>query len=121
MTRHVKSGTGWRLGWDSDAPRFKGLVGGEVWSVELTEAEFKDFCRLVSQLSDTMTQMASELMDEEKITCEAESDRLWLEVSGYPHAYDLRFILLTDRRAEGGWPAEVVADVIRASQTLNVF
>ena len=53
---------------------------------------------MLCQLVDTMSQMSAELMDEEKISCEAETDLLWLEVEGYPHSYSLRLILNCDRR-----------------------
>jgi hypothetical protein len=121
MVRHVKQGAGWRLGWDSKAIEFKGLVGGEAWALELTEAEFSDFCRLVTQLTHTIEQLRSELMAEEKISCELESDLLWIEAEGYADRYDLHFILLTGRRGEGSWPASIVPELLQAIQTLNVF
>lgn len=121
MSRQIKSGTGWRLGWDPDAPEFKGLVGSDIWSLELTETELDDLCRLASQLADTMADMTAELMDEERIACEAESGQVWVEVEGYPHAYDLRFILLSGRRGEGGWPASVAPALLQAMKTLKVF
>ena len=121
MARLVKSGLGWRLGWDAEAEIFKGLVGTDDWSLELTEAELHDFCRLVCQLAETMTQMSSELMDEETIACEAESDRLWLEAEGYPHAYSLHVMLLTGRRGEGRWDATAVPALIQAAQSTTVF
>ena len=121
MSRQVKSGAGWRLGWDPNASEFNGLIGGEDWALELTAAELDDFCRLVAQLSQTMSQMANELMEEEAIACEAESDLLWLEVQGYPQAYSLHCMLLTGRGGEGSWPAPVVPDLIQAAQTLRVF
>lgn len=121
MGRLLKSGSGWRIGWDAEAPEFKGLVGGDHWAIELTEPELQDFSRLLERLSSTMQQMTTELMDEEAITCEAESDRLWLEVEGYPHAYSLRLILLTGRRAEGFWAAPATAQLLQALQTLQFF
>lgn len=121
MERVVKSGEGWRIGWNPNSDEFKGLVAGENWAIELTEAELNDFCRLLGQLADTMSQMTAELMDEEKIACEAESDRLWMEVEGYPHAYNVHFILNAGRRAEGTWPAAAVPGLVQAVQTLMVF
>lgn len=121
MTRQIKSGSGWRLGWDGDATEFCGLVGGDNWAIELTEAEFSDFCRLTLQLAETMSQMSQELMAEERICCEVESDRLWLEAEGYPHAYGLHFILLTGRRGEGGWTETAVTELVQAVQMLHVF
>jgi Domain of unknown function (DUF1818) len=121
MARFVKSGKGWRVGWDDSPTQFQGLIGTEDWAVELTPAEFDDFCRLAQQLSETMGQMQTELMDEEAIACEAESDWVWLEAEGYPQAYSLRFILLSDRRVEGKWEAAAVAELLPAVQSLKVF
>lgn len=121
MAQIIKSGTGWRIGWNPDAEVFKGLVGTDTWALELTEAELNDFCRLLHQLAEAMRQMSSELMDEEAIACEAESDLLWLEVEGYPHAYSLHLILLTGRGGEGCWTASAVPELIRSVQLLKVF
>jgi hypothetical protein len=121
MNRVVKSGNGWRIGWNPSAPVFKGLVGTENWAVELTEAELNDFCRLSAQLANTMKQLASELMDEEKIACEAESDLIWVEVEGYPHDYSLRFILNSGRSVEGEFDAPAVGSLLQAASMLKVF
>jgi Domain of unknown function (DUF1818) len=121
MTRQLRSGTGWRLGWDNEPIAFPGLVGGDEWAIELTAAELDDFCRLAQQLAETMGQMSQELMDEERISCEVESDRLWLEAEGFPHAYDLRLIVLTGRRGEGFWEAGAVPGLLQAVQVLKVF
>jgi hypothetical protein len=89
--------------------------------LELTEAELDDFCRLLEQVAVTMTQMQDELMDEEAIACEMQSDRVWLEADGYPHAYSLHLMLLSGRRGEGRWQAEVVSDLLQATRSLRVF
>ncbi|MEC4817056.1 MAG: DUF1818 family protein [Scytonema sp. PMC 1069.18] len=121
MERVLKSGLGWRIGWNPAAPEFKGLVGTDDWAIELTEAELNDFCRLLLQLADNMRLIADELMEEEKIACEAESDLLWMEIEGYPHAYSLRFILNTRRCAEGKWEASSVPGLLQAAGMLKVF
>ncbi len=121
MGRIIKRGKGWQIGWDADAIDFKGLVGSDDWALELTEAELNDFCRLFAQLVETMEQMATELMDEESITIEVESDLLWLEAEGYPHAYTLHLILTTGRRAEGRWAAAAVSELWQAVQAIQVF
>ncbi|GAA6620153.1 DUF1818 family protein [Scytonema sp. NUACC26] len=121
MQRVLKSGLGWRIGWNPTAPEFKGLVGTDDWAIELTEAELNDFCRLLTQLADSMQQIANELMDEEKIACEAESDRIWMEVEGYPYAYSLRLILNTGRGVEGKWEASSVPGLLQATRMLEVF
>ncbi|MDJ0617137.1 MAG: DUF1818 family protein [Calothrix sp. MO_192.B10] len=121
MERVIKSGNGWRIGWNPEAPEFKGLVGTDDWAIELTQAELNDFCRLMLQLADTMSQIATELMDEEKITCEAESDLLWMEVTGYPQEYSLRFILNSGRCVEGKWNPSAVPGLQQAAGMLQVF
>ncbi|UBF26284.1 DUF1818 family protein [Kovacikia minuta CCNUW1] len=121
MNRIIKTGTGWRLGWDASAEQFKGLVGADEWALELTESEMNDFCRLVNQLAETIVQISNELMDEEAIACEVESDLLWLEAEGYPDAYHLHLILLTGRGGEGFWSASAVPELIQAIQLLQGF
>ena len=114
--RVLKKGNGWRIGFNPAAPEFKGLVGTDDWAVELTESELNDFCRLLAQLADTMEQMKSELMDEEKIACEAESNLLWMQVEGFPHAYNL------GRCVEGQWnDCAAVRDLIQAAAMVEIF
>jgi hypothetical protein len=119
--RVFKEADGWRIGFNPNPATYQGLIGGQDWAIELTLAEWQDFCRLVSQLSETMQAIATELMDEEKITCEAESELMWLEVTGYPQSYSLRFILNQGRCCEGQWPPGVVKDFIQSLQTLTFF
>ncbi|BDA74944.1 hypothetical protein CAL7716_091100 [Calothrix sp. PCC 7716] len=121
MERVIKSGVGWRIGWNASAPKFKGLVGTSDWSVELTQAELDDFCRLSAQLADTMKQLAPELMDSEKIAIEAESDLIWMEAEGYHHSYSLRFIINNERACEGKWEVDAVPGLLQAASTLKVF
>ncbi len=121
MQRVIKLGQGWRLGWDATAATYPALVGNEAWSLELTLAEWQDFCRLFAQLVDTIAALQSELMDSEAIAIEVESELLWLEAEGDPTAYSLHLILLTGRRAEGSWTAAAVPELFAAMQTIAVF
>ncbi|MBE9118512.1 DUF1818 family protein [Lusitaniella coriacea LEGE 07157] len=117
----IKTGIGWRLGWNPQAPVYQGLVGGNDWAFELTAAELDDFCRLLEQLAQTMSQMENELMDEERVACEVESDVLWLEAEGYPNSFEVRLILNTGRQCEGNWSETVVPELIEAARGLKVF
>lgn len=121
MARQIKSGEGWRLGWDPDASEFCGLVGGEDWAIELTKAELDDFCRLILELKAALSQMEQELMEEERICCEVESAMLWLEAEGSPHRHTLRLIVLTGRRGEGFWSETAVLGLVQGIQGLKVF
>ncbi len=119
MSRILKKGQGWRIGWDQKASLYKGLVGSDDWAFELTEAEFKDFCRFLQQLTETMAIMKEELMEDERIACEAESDLLWLEVEGFPESYSLRLILHQGRRGEGNWNEGTVKDLAQAAYSFR--
>ena len=121
MVQQLKEGSGWRIGWKDDTSEFQGLLGGADWALELTAAEFEDFCRLAQQLADTMVEMTAELMETERLTCEQETEWIWVEADGYPHAYSLRFILLTGRGGEGGWPSHRVPELLSAIAYLKVF
>jgi hypothetical protein len=61
-----------------------------------------------------MEGMTEELMAEERVTCEAESELLWLEAEGFPGRYSLRLLLYRGRRCEGNWSAEAVRELSRA-------
>ena len=121
MIKQVESGEGWRVGWNSSAETFCGLVAGKGWAVELTVPEFLDFCRLARQLRSTMNDMAEQLMEEEKLTCEQETETIWMEAEGYSAEYSLRFILLSGRRAEGEWSSAVVPAVLKALEKLKTL
>lgn len=121
MQKWLKKGVGWRLGWNPQAEFYKGLVGNDDWAIELTEAEFNDFCLLLQQLARSMEEMTSLLMDSEKISCEAETDLLWLEVEGIPQSYSLRLILHQGRCFEGNWACGVATELAIAVQMLKIF
>jgi hypothetical protein len=118
MPKRMASGLGWQIGWKSEAEVFEGLVGGDRWAIELTGQELRDFCRLSLQLAETMTQMAAELSDREKITCTAATEIIQVEVTGYPQSFSLNAQLQTGRRAELDWDASAVPELIAAIKSL---
>jgi len=118
LPRRLLRGDGWRIGFRSDVDIYKGLVGADSWAIELTEKEFRDFCKLTIQLAETMQVMASELSDGEKICCTLETEDICLEVNGYPHAFSLHFQLLVGRKSEGLWDASAVSSLVEAIASL---
>jgi Domain of unknown function (DUF1818) len=120
MQKVLKSGVGWRVGWNPDR-HYPGLIGSDEWAVELTAAELTDFCRLLGQLVVNIRSIQSELMDEESIACEVESELMWMQMAGVGGKYSLRLILNTGRSCEGNWIAEVVPALIAAVDSLEFF
>ncbi|MEM8832249.1 MAG: DUF1818 family protein [Cyanobacteria bacterium P01_G01_bin.19] len=119
MERFIKSGDGWRIGWHPHGTKYQGLVGAEDWAIELSRDELRDFCRLLARLVDTMTEMSGELMDEEKISCEAETDLIWMEVEGYADSYSLRLILNCDRRCEVSWQEKTAPQIVAGFKAIG--
>jgi hypothetical protein len=119
--RLIKRGNGWQIGWDAGALEFCGLVGNDRWAFELTRSELDDFCRLVGQLAETLRAIADELMDDERIACEAETETLWVEAEGFPDRYTLHLILLTGRRCEAYWDEIAARELTAAARTIRVF
>ena len=117
----LKKGKGWRLGWKPESRDYPGLIGSDTWAFELTTEEFNDFCRLLSQLAESLAAIATELMDEERITCEVESEHLWLGAEGDAKAYSLRLILNKRRGCEGNWSDIAATELVQACQSLTVF
>lgn len=120
MERYLKTGDDWRIGWHPQGLKYKGLVGSDSWAIELTQAELSDFCYLINQLVETMNEMSTELMDQEKISCEAETELLWLEAEGFSHSYTLRLIVYGDRCCEGNWQAGLAPKLLEAIKSLGI-
>ena len=121
MSQKIKQGNGWRVGWNRDVPLYQGLIGTDDWAIELTATEMKELQRLLTQLIESLTAIADQLMDEEKIAVEVESDILWLEAEGYVNHYALSLILHQNRRCEAHWPASAVPSLVQAIQTIEVW
>ena len=118
--RRLVEGTGFRVGWDSGGGEFVGLVGTGEWAIELTVEEWSDFRRLVNQLAQTMAAMAIEVMEEEALSVELETPRIWMEVEGFPLSYGLRFMTQGGRGVEGAWLAEAVPGLLEAIAQMEV-
>jgi hypothetical protein len=114
MGRSLLQGKGWRLGWNPEAEVYQALVGDDHWAVELTFNEFADLRRLSNQLVSNLQAIADELMEEESIELEAETEHIWVALEGLVDRYSLRFILLGDRGSEGGWNEAATAGFLKA-------
>jgi hypothetical protein len=99
------------LGWNSLAPQYPALVGGEGWAVELTLAEAQTLARLLAEIRQTFQDLAEQVMAEERLCCELEGEGIWLEAEGFVTSYDLRFILTTGRGFEGYWSAPALKEL----------
>ncbi|MCS6960250.1 MAG: DUF1818 family protein [Pseudanabaenaceae cyanobacterium SKYGB_i_bin29] len=106
----IEVGRGWRYGY-REGGIYVGLLGGEDWAFEVTEAEWQEFWQLFSRLVDTIACLAGELVDQETFRCEVEGELWELEAEGLPQSWRLRLQTRSGRRAEGFWSHQAVAEV----------
>ena len=117
-----KEGPGWRLIRDSSRDNFSTLIGGESWAIELNQFEWKTLVKVVIDLSDQYKNIKEQLMGDEDITLELESDP-WLAIlKGDQNGWKLKLILDSsdslNRGAEVSWPRNVTTNVANAMRTM---
>ena len=117
-----KEGPGWRLIRDSSRDNFSTLIGGESWAIELNQFEWKTLVKVVIDLSDQYKNIKDQLMGDEDITLELESDP-WLAIlKGDQNGWKLKLILVSsdslNRGAEVSWPRNVTTNVANAMRTM---
>ena len=117
-----KEGPGWRLIRDSSRETFCTLIGGDSWAIELNQFEWKTLVKLVIDLSDQYKNIKDQLMGDEDITLELESDP-WLAIlKGDQNGWKLKLILDSsdslNRGAEVSWPRNVTTNVANAMRTM---
>ena len=117
-----KEGPGWRLIRDSSRDNFSTLIGGESWAIELNQFEWKTLVKVVIDLSDQYKNIQDQLMGDEDITLELESDP-WLAIlKGDQNGWKLKLILDSsdslNRGAEVSWPRNVTTNVANAMRTM---
>ena len=106
-----KEGPGWRIIRDSSRDNFCTLIGGDSWAIELNEFEWKTLVKIVIDLSNQYKDIKEQLMGDEDITLEMESNP-WLAIlKGDQYGWNLKLILGSrdsfNRGAEVFWPRDV--------------
>jgi hypothetical protein len=108
----IQAGEGWRLRLDPQRQPFAVLIGGGDWAAELTAAEAAWLQAGVRTLVEQLAALTPQLMPEETIELEHTRQGLWLQLSGWPQRWSLRFVLEpypslagAGRGFEGGWDA----------------
>ena len=117
-----KEGPGWRIIRDSSRNNFSTLIGGESWAIELNQSEWKTLVKVVIDLSDQYKDIKDQLMGDEDITLELESNP-WLAIlKGDQYGWDLKLILDSadslNRGAEVYWPRNVTFNLSNAMRTM---
>ena len=117
-----KEGQGWRIIRDSSRTNFSTLIGGESWAIELNQHEWDTLVKAVNNLSDQYQDIKVQLMEDEDITLEMESNP-WLAIlKGDKHGWNLKLILNSSdsliRGAEVYWPSNVTCQLVNAMRTM---
>ena len=117
-----KEGPGWRIIRDSSRENFSTLIGGESWAIELNKSEWESLVKVVIDLSDQYKNIKDQLMGDEDITLELESNP-WLAIlKGNKNGWDLKLIIDSrdslNRGAEVFWPRYVTFNLVNAMRTM---
>ena len=117
-----KEGQGWRIIRDSSRGNFSTLIGGESWAIELNQYEWETLVKVVIELSDQYKDIKNQLMGDEDITLEMESNP-WLAIlKGDQYGWNLKLILDSsdslNRGAEVSWPSNVTLHIANAMRKM---
>ena len=117
-----REGPGWRIIRDSSRENFSTLIGGQSWAIELNKSEWETLVKVVIDLSDQYKKTKDQLMGDEDITLELESNP-WLAIlKGDQYGWDLKLILQSsdslNRGAEISWPRNVTFHVTQAMRLM---
>ena len=117
-----KEGPGWRIIKDSSRNNFSTLIGGDSWAIELNQSEWHNLVKVVIGLSDQYENIRDQLMGDEDITMELESNP-WLGIlKGDQSGWDIKLILFykdsINRGAEVYWPRTVTLHLVNAMRTM---
>lgn len=102
----VTEGQGWRLVVDPHRQPFSVLLGGALWSVELTGPEALALADAVAALLDQHRRIADQLMADEDLELDLERGDLWVGLTMHQSRWSLRFVLESPaglRSVEAGW------------------
>lgn len=104
------SGEGWRLRVDPQRQPFPVLIGGRDWAAELTALEAGQLRAAVATLLCQLAATVPLLMPDETLELEHASEGLWMQLSGTPDQWALRFLIddmargaERSRGLEGAW------------------
>lgn len=110
---------------DPNRQPFSVLLGGSDWAAELTLAELALLQQGVISLVGQLEATAPLLMPEEEVELDYACAGLWLQLSGAPSCWSLRFVLESatahsplTRGLEGGWSAQASVALAAVLQSL---
>lgn len=121
----IQSGEGWCLRVDPERQPFPVLIGGRDWAAELRADEALQLQASIAALLEQLAAITPLLMPEETIELDHEAGGVWLQLSGLPMRWSLRFVLqpapaaaALARGLEGRWDAAASAALAAALQAV---
>ena len=111
-----RQGSGWRVGWQPGRGRYCALVGGDLWGLELTEGEWREFVAACEAIQGGLKAVVDRLMPEESVTLEQEGERVTVIAMGLVTELTL-YIRVSgdgDRQCEGFWQGEAISELWQA-------
>ena len=104
----------WRLCRDFKKGKFCFLIGVDNWSIELQKSEFDSLYFLLLKINKQLSDIKSELMDEEFIALQLEQLPWYIELEGNKTEWSLRFVFESKdqtRSFEMYWPIPIAQNL----------
>ena len=110
----VKNQKRWKLLRDFKKGKFCFLIGVDNWAIELQKSEFHSLYLLLSTISEQISRIKNELMEEETLSLEVERLPWYVELEGKKEEWSLRFVFESqdqNRSFEMYWPIPIAQDL----------
>ena len=116
-----REGPGWRLAIDSTKRKFPVLLGGDNWSIELTQEEWDLLLPLIEELLGQFKALKQHLMPEELLFLELDRRPWWGCIDGDMNSWSLQLILEGDDMSVRGleifWPSSAALSITSAMRS----
>ena len=104
----------WRILRDLRKDKFCFLIGVDNWSIELQRSEFDSLYLSLLKISEQLSAIHNQLMDEETINLELERLPWFIQLEGKRNEWSLRFVFESQdqsRSFEMYWPIPIAQNL----------
>jgi hypothetical protein len=88
-------------------------LGCGTWTIEFSPVEWEQFVQQFRTLAQTWQSIQGELMPEEALTLDSESETIRLQAEGQPEQWGMWLQLCSGRKVEGYLDSPLVMELLR--------
>jgi hypothetical protein len=88
-------------------------LGCSTWTIEFSQVEWEQFVQQLRTLAQTWQSMQEELMPEETLTLDSESETIRLQAEGQQEQWGIWLQICSGRKVEGYLDSPLVVELLR--------